>query len=375
MSSRSLSAAIAVTWLVTAAWDFVCASMLNVFAYGSTFSRLWQGVAATVLGPGAVKMGARGVAAGLVLHLLVALVWATVFVVAVARSNALRRALVRPVHAIAVAAVYGPVIWLVMSLLVIPLTTGRPPAFGFRWWVQIVAHVPFVTLPLVFTARRALAADAHDRVNSVRRAPATLSTARLSLRRPQLADATAVFEFASDPVVVRYVDWPAAADAADVVRATERALQNWESGGEYSWRVTVPPDDTAIGSVGCRIQGEYADFGFVLNRRYWGRGYATEAGGAVLDWLKSLDAITRIVATCDVENAASARVLEKLGLSREARLPQYAVRPNMPGAPRRDAFLYSWTRGGTSWSSRDSFDSSGRESSPRRSTDAGRAAN
>ena len=54
------------------------------------------------------------------------------------------------------AAVYGPLIWLVMSLAVIPLATGRPPAFGFRWWVQVLAHVPFVSLPLVFTARRAL---------------------------------------------------------------------------------------------------------------------------------------------------------------------------------------------------------------------------
>jgi len=61
----------------------------------------------------------------------------------------------RPAGAL-LAAVYGPIIWLVMSLAVILLATGRPPALGFRWWVQIFAHVPFVTLPLVFTARRAL---------------------------------------------------------------------------------------------------------------------------------------------------------------------------------------------------------------------------
>jgi len=174
--------------------------------------------------------------------------------------------------------------------------------------------------------------------------PPRLSTARLLLRPPHAADAAAVFEYASDPLVVRYMDWPAAVEPADVIRATERALQKWELAEEYSWRLTVPPDDTPMGSVGCHIQGESADFGFVLNRRYWGRGYATEAAGAVLDWLTSVDVIKRIHATCDVENVASARVLEKLGLSRQTRLPQYAVRPNMPGAPRRDAFLYSWTR-------------------------------
>ena len=164
-SGKSVGAAILVTWLVTAAWDFVCATLLSVLAYGSTFSRLWQGVASTVVGPAALSMGARGVAVGLALHLLVALVWSAAFVVAAAGSGGLQRAIARPAGALVVAVLYGPLIWLVMSLAVIPLATGRPPAFGFRWWVQIVAHVPFVTLPLVFTARRALALAAHDEMS------------------------------------------------------------------------------------------------------------------------------------------------------------------------------------------------------------------
>jgi hypothetical protein len=147
---------VVVTWLVTAAWDFVCASALAVFGYGSTLSGFWQGVATTVLGASALDMGARGVAAGLVLHLAVALTWSAAFVLAVTGSSALRRALNQPVSALMVAIIYGPLIWLVMSLAVIPLATGRLPALGFRWWVQIIAHVPFVTIPLVFTARRAL---------------------------------------------------------------------------------------------------------------------------------------------------------------------------------------------------------------------------
>ena len=151
-----VGSAVLATWLVTAAWDFLCASALSVFAYHSTVSGLWQGVASVVLGPAAREMGAWGVAAGLALHLLVALTWSAAFVFAVVASRALRRALARPPGAVAVAAVYGPIIWLVMSLAVIPLATGRPPAFGFRWWVQVFAHIPFVTLPLVFTARRAL---------------------------------------------------------------------------------------------------------------------------------------------------------------------------------------------------------------------------
>lgn len=160
---KPIGAAILATWLVTAAWDFLCASALSVVAYGSTFSRLWQGVASTAFGPKMLEMGARGIAAGLVLHLLVALAWSAAFILALAGSAALRRALARPGSAIVVAVVYGPIIWLVMSLVVIPLATGRPTAFGFRWWVQVFAHVPFVTLPLVFTARRTLGLAADDR--------------------------------------------------------------------------------------------------------------------------------------------------------------------------------------------------------------------
>jgi hypothetical protein len=157
------------TWLVTAAWDFVCASALGVFAYGATFSRFWQGVAAVAFGPTMLEMGVRGVAAGLGLHLLVALTWSAAFVFVVARSAALQRTLVRRGGALLVAAGYGPIIWLVMSLAVIPVATGKLPTFGFRWWVQVIAHVPFVALPLVFTARRSLGIGTDRRTATVAR--------------------------------------------------------------------------------------------------------------------------------------------------------------------------------------------------------------
>ena len=148
--------AVLITWLVTAAWDFACASALAVFAYKGTFARLWQGVASTAFGPSMLERGTQGVLAGLGLHLSVAFTWSLIFVLALAASARLRRAVARPWGAFAVACAYGPMIWLAMSLVVIHLATGRMPTFGFRWWVQLFAHVPFVTLPLVFTARRAM---------------------------------------------------------------------------------------------------------------------------------------------------------------------------------------------------------------------------
>ena len=143
-------------WLVTAAWDFLCATALSVFGYHTTVAHLWQGVASTVLGPAAIDGGAKPVAVGIALHLAVAFTWSALFVAIALVSPAIRRMIATPSGALAVAVAYGPIIWLVMSLVIIPLATGRPPRFGFRWWVQIFAHVPFVTIPLVFTARRVL---------------------------------------------------------------------------------------------------------------------------------------------------------------------------------------------------------------------------
>lgn len=144
-------------WLVTAVWDFVCASALTVFAYHGTFAHLWQGVASTVLGPTAIDGGTTPLLVGIALHLLVALAWSALFVGAAYMSPALRNAISSPGGALLVALVYGPIIWLVMSLVIIPLAVGHLPKIGFRWWIQIFAHPPFVTIPLVFTTRRVLA--------------------------------------------------------------------------------------------------------------------------------------------------------------------------------------------------------------------------
>ena len=69
-----------------------------------------------------------------------------VFMALVSRSAWIRRVLASRYGVVRVAAVYGPFIWLVMSLAVISLATGKLPAFGLRWWVQVFAHVPFVAL-------------------------------------------------------------------------------------------------------------------------------------------------------------------------------------------------------------------------------------
>jgi hypothetical protein len=135
--------------LLTAVSDGLFSSVLAAFFYGSTVTRLWQGVASVLLGAAAFEGGSQTAAIGVLMHVGVAFGWSAVFLLLVLSSSWLRDILAEPYGVVAVAAVYGPLIWLVMSLAVIPLLTHRPPAINVRWWVQLVGHVPFVALPIV----------------------------------------------------------------------------------------------------------------------------------------------------------------------------------------------------------------------------------
>lgn len=138
--------------LVTAVIDGLFSSILNVAAYGSTVSRLFQGVASTLAGSSAFEGGARTTALGMLMHCGVAFFWSAIFVFVVMRSAWVRRALASRYGSVKVASVYGPFIWLVMSLVVIPLLLHRPPAISIRWLVQLLGHFPFVGLPIVASA-------------------------------------------------------------------------------------------------------------------------------------------------------------------------------------------------------------------------------
>jgi hypothetical protein len=142
--------------LITGIVDAIFASVLSIGAYGSTFARLWQGVASVPFGPSVLNGGAATVLLGLLAHFTVAFTWSAVFLVLVLAWPWLGRVVATWPATIGIAAIYGPIIWIVMSFVVIPFFTGRPPAVTYRWWVQLIAHIPFVAIPIVasIAARR-----------------------------------------------------------------------------------------------------------------------------------------------------------------------------------------------------------------------------
>ncbi len=173
--------------------------------------------------------------------------------------------------------------------------------------------------------------------------PETFDLAQIRLRRPRPSDASSIFEYASDPEVGRYSDWPVRTAMEPLVQFLHDRAARWEAGTEFAWTITLPGEDRAIGGISCHVDGHAAEIGFLVHRAYWGRGIATTAARAIVGWALSVPGIWRVWASCDIENLASARVLEKAGLEREGTLRRWKMRPNLSTEP-RDAFVYSRVR-------------------------------
>ncbi len=154
----------------------------------------------------------------------------------------------------------------------------------------------------------------------------TLHTDRLRLRPVTGADADALFAMHSSAHVLRYWDSPPWGDRARAERFVAASRQMAEDGAGV--RPAIDSGGTFIGWCSLsRWNAEHrsAAIGFCLGEASWGQGYATEAARALLQWAFDTLDLNRVQAETDTRNAASARVLEKLGFVREGTLREDCI--------------------------------------------------
>ncbi len=166
--------------------------------------------------------------------------------------------------------------------------------------------------------------------------PETFQTARLFARIPRREDAPAAFAaYASDPIATKYLSWKPHTEVETMADFFSARIKDWETAaGHYGYMICLQGTDTPIGSIGFILKGHEAIFGYVLGQKHWGRGYTTEALSYLLVWAMAQPDIFRASAFCDVENPASARVMEKAGMTREGILRRYHIAPNISPEPR-----------------------------------------
>lgn len=171
--------------------------------------------------------------------------------------------------------------------------------------------------------------------------PKIFETDRLRLRYPRLEDAEELFnKYTQDPEVTKYLIWAPHSSLAQTKEFLQNCLKRLEGGDAFPRVIEIKSNQELIGMIDLRIDKHRADFGYVLAKEYWGKGYATEALITVVEYALSLEGIYRVWAVCDLENISSARVMEKAGLEQEGILRNFIVHPGISPEP-RDCFCYS----------------------------------
>ncbi|MFL5297738.1 MAG: GNAT family N-acetyltransferase [Phenylobacterium sp.] len=153
-----------------------------------------------------------------------------------------------------------------------------------------------------------------------------IRTERLLLREFRQADFDDVHAYATQPEVVRFMDWgPNTPDETQAFLGRMFEAQARWPRDDVNLAVEHRADGRVIGSIrlGANNPAEHsADLGYSFNRDYWRQGIATEAARAMLDVAFRVLGVHRVWAWCDVRNAGSYGVMEKLGMRREGELKQ-----------------------------------------------------
>lgn len=168
-----------------------------------------------------------------------------------------------------------------------------------------------------------------------------IETNRLVLRIPSLEDAEAIFNsYAQDVEVLRYLTWKPHQNVHETELFLADCIAAWAGDFRFPYVITLADGGGVIGMVEIRVNDFKADVGYVLSRHHWGKGFATEALRSIVEWALRQRSIYRVWALCDVDNLASARVLEKVGMRREGVLRRQIVHPNLSDEP-RDCYCYA----------------------------------
>lgn len=146
----------------------------------------------------------------------------------------------------------------------------------------------------------------------------TMETERLIIRNFKPDDWADLYEYLSKEIVVRYEPYDVFS-MDDSIKEAEKRSKN-----ECYLAVCLKENNKLIGNVYFARQDPQElltwEIGYVFNSEYWGRGYATEACGEVLEYGFTKLGAHRIAAMCNPLNTASWRLMERLNMRREGHL-------------------------------------------------------
>lgn len=147
----------------------------------------------------------------------------------------------------------------------------------------------------------------------------TLTSERVVLRELEPGDAADVFVWRSDPEVQKYNSEPMT-DVGEASALIDELRRDFSAQRAIAWALTHRGDGRALGLFGFVSWERFhqrANVGYDLRRDYWGRGLATEALDAMLEFGFTRMRLNRVEAMTIADNYRSVRLLQRLGFQRE----------------------------------------------------------
>lgn len=144
-----------------------------------------------------------------------------------------------------------------------------------------------------------------------------IHTARLTLTPITRKFTDSACAYATNPENARMMVFLPARDRAEVEEFIDRAVFERQKPLPESVEYAVLFEGEHVGGFSVYFEGHpvRGELGWIMRKDCWGKGFAVEAARGVMDYFKSVHGLSRFIAQCDSENAASQRVMEKLGMS------------------------------------------------------------
>lgn len=147
----------------------------------------------------------------------------------------------------------------------------------------------------------------------------TLESKRLVLRRFKVSDAQKMYEnWATDPLVTEFLTWLPHKNVEETKEIISKWVDSYDKDDYYLWLIEF--EDEPIGSVMIFESFENFEVGYHIGRNWWNKGIITEALETVIKYAFEECELPRLFARYCIDNCASGKVMEKLGMQKEAHL-------------------------------------------------------
>lgn len=170
-----------------------------------------------------------------------------------------------------------------------------------------------------------------------------IETSRLLLRAVKIEDAQYIFDnWARDPENVKDLTWCSHSSVEETKRIVASWVDEYDKISTYRWVITLKEKESIpIGEISVTkvFNATTCEIGYVLSKQHWNRGIMTEAATAVVAYLHNKANFKKIIGTCNFDNVASSKVLQKIGM-RKVGTKKGGARKNTGEVVDLDEYLY-----------------------------------